>query len=433
MSMPGACRLGSSSKQLSSARAWDSVSCSTPVTFHYVSHVIDSMAGNSLAYFGQRSHLKSLYKHVYLYRKEPAHAQQTRKQTRTPARPHIVLAVWDHNGDVQYQDLGESLRGTYDDSSMSKLDELDLTVSSLTVPEIDADDCRYLFSKTENGLQTKYCYWNDPERSIRTLESKHILGIGGSIKNVEKLKPIFLLELEAPSINWPEFVPKDTTELKTEQFIFRFFGGVSFYEGKPPLVDVMYGSGELFHGFKFRDARYNDCDRELMDWRALAQEEVKKEEARKEEARKEAVRKAEVREEVRKKEVGKAKEEAVKEEEAFQEELRKAVAFIGELRKKEVRKAEEKEEAWRKAMALPKAVRNLEEEEEFSNGDVEEGEEDSEGDEVSNGDSGEEDGEGYEVSNGDGEEYEVSNGDSEEEELSIGDSEEEHSGKRRRF
>jgi len=65
--------------------------------------------------------------------------RQTRRQTRSSARPHIALAIWDRSGDVRWQkNFRESLRGTYGNSSMSELEELDLTVGSFTVPEIDA-------------------------------------------------------------------------------------------------------------------------------------------------------------------------------------------------------------------------------------------------------------------------------------------------------
>jgi hypothetical protein len=223
------------------------------------------------------------------------------KRTRRSLKPHIVLAIYDRSGNVQYEKFGESLRGTYSKPSMSNLEKLDLTVGSFIRPEIDAgdfDDFSYLFSETPNGLQTKYCYWNDPDRSIKTLDSKHILGIGGPIEDVEELKPIFLLDLEPPRINWPDSFPKDTTKFTTEQFFFLLFGGFSFEEGKLPLVNVMLRPLEIpLDGFTFRNPNHNELDPVIADWRTLAKREVREEEVREEEVREEEVGEEEVGEE----------------------------------------------------------------------------------------------------------------------------------------
>jgi hypothetical protein len=191
------------------------------------------------------------------------------------AQLHIVLAINDRSGDVQYEKqlLESSLK------CPSKLEKLDLTMSSFQVPEIDGDDFSYLFSTHENGLQTKYCYWGDPEKKIRTLNSENILGIDGPLRNVRELKPIFLLDLEPPIHSFPSYFPSiragRTPVCKTEQFIFRFFGGVSFDEGIVPLVDVLRKPGEsevksLFAGFTFLNPEHSKLDREETNWRQLA-------------------------------------------------------------------------------------------------------------------------------------------------------------------
>lgn len=64
----------------------------------------------------------------------------------------------------------------------------------------------------------------------------------------------------------------------TEQFIFRAFGGKSFFTRVPPLVNVIPGditdSGTiLFNGFTFRCRRHDEYDRHLTDWVFVARDE----------------------------------------------------------------------------------------------------------------------------------------------------------------
>lgn len=193
------------------------------------------------------------------------------------ARPRLVLAAYDRRGDLQYEDdiLRSSLRG----SSLGLEEhqfELTLAMSRLDVPEVFGKDFRYLFSYGEQGIQTKYCYWKDPKKKIRTLHSQDIQGIDGSITQTKSLAPIFLLNLNSP------------TELSSSirsgpvQFIFRCFGGPSFWTGCPPLVDVILDENweqnqqeYTFKGFTFKDKKYQKYHRQDTNWIGVAEVETR--------------------------------------------------------------------------------------------------------------------------------------------------------------
>lgn len=202
----------------------------------------------------------------------------------TPASTHLALVVSDPLGDCQYEsDLFQfsvrGMRGTYKGPGQYQLQHLTLTVGSFEVPEILGRDFRSLFAQDGNQIRTKYCYWKDPERKIRALTSEDIRGIGGPVAEIERLGPIFLLDINPPIQRLPEYFPIFSKDRKTtEQFIFRGFGGESFHTGVPPLVHVIPGdvtdSGTLlFDGFTFRCARYEKYDRYLTDWVAVARDE----------------------------------------------------------------------------------------------------------------------------------------------------------------
>lgn len=202
---------------------------------------------------------------------------------RSPKQPHWALAVNDLEGDIQYEDklFLDSLRRPYKSAKRIQhqydLEHVKLTAGCFSVPEVLGKDFRDLFSTAGGQLQTQYCYWGDGQRKIRTLTSKDILGIGGPISHTEKLGPIFLLNIEAPAQSLAG--PYRMYGNIPEQFIFRYFGGVSFSGGHPPLVDVMEGSvghdGEhTFAGFKFLKTEYEQMDRQKTDWTAVAQKET---------------------------------------------------------------------------------------------------------------------------------------------------------------
>ncbi|KAF2632993.1 hypothetical protein BU25DRAFT_406266 [Macroventuria anomochaeta] len=121
--------------------------------------------------------------------------------TTNGARPHLMLAAFDRHGDLQYEDdlLRSSLRGSslgLEEHQLEyQLEQLTLAVSRLDVPEVLGQDFCYLFSRREQGIQTKYCYWRDPEKKIRNLCPQDIRGIDGPITQIQNLWPIFLLNL----------------------------------------------------------------------------------------------------------------------------------------------------------------------------------------------------------------------------------------------
>ena len=84
-----------------------------------------------------------------------------------------------------------------------QLEQLTLAVGRLDVPEVLGNDFRYLFSYVEQKMQTKYCYWKDPEKKIRYLRSQDIRGIDGPVMQTQDLRPIFLLSLDPPTQNLP--------------------------------------------------------------------------------------------------------------------------------------------------------------------------------------------------------------------------------------
>lgn len=144
------------------------------------------------------------------------------------------------------------------------------------MPEVLGQDFCYLFSGRENDIQTKYCYWKDPEKKIRTLCLPDIRGIDGPITQLQDLRPIFLLNLDLPAQILPDSSKPPSSD--PLQFIFRCFGGLSFWAGHPPLVDVVRSEGwELsqreytFQGFTFKDRKYEQYDRQHTDWVNVAE------------------------------------------------------------------------------------------------------------------------------------------------------------------
>ncbi|KAF1924625.1 uncharacterized protein M421DRAFT_402062 [Didymella exigua CBS 183.55] len=198
--------------------------------------------------------------------------------TTDKAQPRLVLATFDGCGELQYKDdlLSASLRGGIPSSEGYQLEQLTLAVSRLDVPEVLGQDFCYLFSSREEDIQTRYCYWKDPEKRIRTLCSQDIRGIDGPITQLQNLRPVFLLNLDPPTK-----IMSDSSEPSSSdpvQFIFRCFGGSSFWAGDPPLVDVIRSEGwELsqrectFQGFTFRVGKYREYDRQYTDWTSVAE------------------------------------------------------------------------------------------------------------------------------------------------------------------
>ncbi|KAF1357326.1 hypothetical protein EJ07DRAFT_157641 [Lizonia empirigonia] len=195
--------------------------------------------------------------------------------TTDKAQPRLVLAAFDRCGELQYEEnlLHSSLRGGSLGLKDHQFKHLSLAVSRLDVPEVLGQDFSYLFS-TRQELQTKYCYWRDPERRVRTLHPQDIRGIDGPITQIQNLRPIFLLNLNPPT----QFQPDSSSSSEPVQFIFRCFGGSSFWTGRPPLVDVVRSEGwELsqgeytFQGFTFKDRKYRQYNRQYTDWVGLAE------------------------------------------------------------------------------------------------------------------------------------------------------------------
>jgi hypothetical protein len=75
-------------------------------------------------------------------------------------RPRLLLAAFDHRGELQYKDdlLYPSLRGGSPGLEEHQLEQLTLPVSRLDVPEVLGQEFCYLFSSREQEIQTKYCY-----------------------------------------------------------------------------------------------------------------------------------------------------------------------------------------------------------------------------------------------------------------------------------
>ncbi|KAF2024850.1 hypothetical protein EK21DRAFT_117367 [Setomelanomma holmii] len=207
------------------------------------------------------------------------------KPQKDAARPHIVLTVYDRAGDLQYENnlFRSSFRGRYNGPGVYELDQLTITVGKFDVPEILEEDFHHVFSEnSQQRLQTKYCYWKDPMKSIRTLDQKDARGVGGPISNASALSPIFLLNLRPPIRRLPSyFRALRGAKVAPEQHIFRLFGGDSFRTGNPPLVKAILGDkseyGEYtFDGFAFKDKKYEkyeEYERQDEDWAKAAREE----------------------------------------------------------------------------------------------------------------------------------------------------------------
>jgi hypothetical protein len=182
------------------------------------------------------------------------------------ARPSVVLTAYDCAGDLQYEDdlLYSSFRGTYTGPGEYRIEQTDLLISDFGVPEVIGNNFSYLFSVNKQQLQTKYCYWKDPKKKIRTLGEQDIRGVGGPVTTVKDLDPIFLLNLRPPIQHVPDYFPsRHTRSVKLEQYIFRSFKGTSFWTGTPPVVDPMYedrtDSGEyVFDGFSFKKKKNSE-------------------------------------------------------------------------------------------------------------------------------------------------------------------------------
>jgi hypothetical protein len=107
--------------------------------------------------------------------------------TTTHTRPHLMLAAFKSRGGLQYKDdflrssLQESFLGLEEHQLQYQLKQLTLAVSRLDVPKVLGQDFCYLFSRRELGIQTRYYYYGDPERRIRTLCSQDVQGINSPI------------------------------------------------------------------------------------------------------------------------------------------------------------------------------------------------------------------------------------------------------------
>ncbi|KAF2626147.1 hypothetical protein BU25DRAFT_472378 [Macroventuria anomochaeta] len=92
---------------------------------------------------------------------------------------------------------------------------------------------------------------------------------------IQNLRPIFLLNLNPPTQTLPDSSESPSSD--PVQFIFRCFGGPSFWTGRPPLVDVVLSEGwkksqceYTFEGFTFKDKKYRQCHRQDTDWTSVA-------------------------------------------------------------------------------------------------------------------------------------------------------------------
>jgi hypothetical protein len=177
------------------------------------------------------------------------------------ARPSVVLTAFDCAGDLQYENdlLRSSFRGAYNGPGEYQLEHASILISSFDSSEVFGRNFHYLFSKNNHRLQTKYCYWKDPKKKIRTASGQDIRGIGGAITTVEDLDPIFLLNLRPPVPCIPDYFPsRPVGTIMTEQHTFRSFWGSRFGNGNTHLVEPMYedrvDSGEYFlYGFSLRE------------------------------------------------------------------------------------------------------------------------------------------------------------------------------------
>lgn len=202
---------------------------------------------------------------------------------KTLKRPHIALVVFDQSGDVQndHDKFVRSIRGTFDGHAMSHLELLDVTVGRFDVPEVYRNDFGFLFEKQRNGLKTMYCYYGDPRKEISLVSPGNVRGIDGAITDITRLRPIFLLSLDIATHRPPthcEELEAPQNGYPPRQFIFRNFRGCSFDEGTPPLVEVItkgqFCNGRhVYDAFRFKHAKYADCDRQHTDWNAIARAE----------------------------------------------------------------------------------------------------------------------------------------------------------------
>lgn len=179
----------------------------------------------------------------------------TKKGQRT-RRPRLFLTVKDLYGDLQNEKemLQRCLRGNLGalPKSESRLDNLVfpattleleqvfLEVPTFAMGECRGDDFSYLFKYGgRSPLETRYCYYNDPKKTVRTLRSEGVRGIGGQITKRDYLTPIFLLDLVNPIAN-------PSMASCSQQFIFRTFKGFSHRSGEKvfPLLKPIIRSDE---------------------------------------------------------------------------------------------------------------------------------------------------------------------------------------------
>jgi hypothetical protein len=164
----------------------------------------------------------------------------------SPNRPHVVLAVFDRGGDLQWEEerFRLSFGKNYNGPGVYELEHLTLTIGNFDVPEIYGQDFRFLFSQSTNHLHTKYCYWGDPRKTISTVARQDIRGVGGVITTLEDLDSIFLLHLHPPLQRRPRYFPPSVQSyIIPEQFIFKKMSvvKVSNFTLAVSQVDVIFG------------------------------------------------------------------------------------------------------------------------------------------------------------------------------------------------
>ena len=107
-----------------------------------------------------------------------------------------------------------------------ELEQVFLEVPTFAMGECRGDDFSYLFKYGgRSPLETRYCYYNDPKKTVRTLRSEGVRGIGRQITKRDYLTPIFLLDLVNPITN-------PSMALCSQRFILRTFKGFSHRSGE---------------------------------------------------------------------------------------------------------------------------------------------------------------------------------------------------------
>jgi hypothetical protein len=107
-------------------------------------------------------------------------------------------------------------------------------------------------------LATKFCFWADPSKAIRVVESESVHGVGGKLTRIQDLAPVFNIHLPIPN-------SKDMCPIQAMFFYFEAEGynGLllpDLSEGKDAYGNHLIQSWALNHDGLMR------CRHTILDW-----------------------------------------------------------------------------------------------------------------------------------------------------------------------